>query len=185
MIRVSSYNRAQGSVRREIMNTGIRNHRRWANDCKTKDDLRKKLGMAQQSAQMVGNTFIWLKPSLHGGEDPMQQWQIYDKATAPKWAKDEYRSFWKKAVGIYQEDLKNFGKSITEISEPRMLRKGKKLSTAHPLWIRSGSTIMRKGCYYLMRMAAMAEGGGGATPEAAAKSKKAVVLMKRRLHVQA
>lgn len=154
MIRVSSYNRAQGDIRREAMNTGIRNHRRWANDCETKDDLRKKLGMARQSAQMAGNTFIWLKPGLHGAEDPMQQWQMYEKVNAPKWAKDEYRAFWKKAVGIYQKKLSDFGKSIPETFEPRTLTKGKQTQNGipipHPLWMRSGSSIMRKGCYYSM-----------------------------------
>ena len=82
MIRVSSYNRAQGATRREAMNAGIRHHRKWAKDCKTKDALRNKQGMAQQSARMIGNTFIWLRPSLTGREDPMQQWQMYDKAPA-------------------------------------------------------------------------------------------------------
>ncbi len=150
MIRASSYNRAQGATRREAMNAGIRNHRRWAKNCETKDALRTKLGLAQQSAQMVGNTFIWLKLSLTGREDPMQQWQVYEKITAPKWAKDEYRSFWKKAVGIYQERLTNFGKSITEEFESRTLTKGKTSPIANPLWMRSGSSIMRKGCYYSM-----------------------------------
>jgi len=154
MVRVSSYNRAQGATRREAMNAGIRNHRRWAKDCETKDALRTKLGMAQQSAGMVGNTFIWLRPSLTGREDPMQQWQMYEKATAPKWAKDEYRAFWKKVVGIYQEKLKDFGKSITENFGPRTLTKGRQpqngIPIPHPLWMRSGSSIMRKGCCYSM-----------------------------------
>ncbi len=151
MIRVSAYNRAGEKVRQKAMNAGIRNHRSRANDCKTKQDLQRKLALAKQSARLSGASFIWLKSNLNGSEGLLEQWAFYDKATAPKWAKDEYRAFWNKTVSIYQEKLKNFGKSI---SISPVLPEGKTIVNAkqrvNPLWIVPGTSIMRKGCYYSM-----------------------------------
>jgi len=160
MIRVSSYNRAAQQVRQAAMNTGISAHRKWANACETKQELQKKLALAQQSAKMVGSSFIWLKPHMNGSEQSMQQWSVYDSAMAPKWAKDEYKAFWKKAAGIYQEKLKNFGKSISMVPD---LQKGRtanlNLNKVGPLLVARGSSIMRKGCYYSMHKDHTCKGG--------------------------
>lgn len=98
------------------MDAGLKHHQKCANDCETTAEIRQKLAHAQASARMQGASFIWLKQTLHAGKDAMQQWQFYEKKSAPPKIKDEYRGFWQKVVNIYAAKLQNFGKSISETS---------------------------------------------------------------------
>lgn len=116
IVGVGSYSRdqkAKSAARLAVINQGLGFHRRQANSCKTKAEVRVKLAMARKS-KTIRDNFIWIRKDLTGHENAMQQWHSYQKKTAPKYILQEYRAFWNKAIEIYSKRLGGLKKGIID-----------------------------------------------------------------------
>lgn len=95
----------ESQLRQSGMSKGLDYHKN-----KAKADIKlvkQQLALAQIQFDMKGAVFTWLVKDFDIKRSFKEQWKIYQKKSAPEWAKQEYKEFWRVVINIYKERLKS------------------------------------------------------------------------------
>ena len=149
VVRVNAYTRTQENLRRTAMNAGLQFHRNRAKDADEKQ-VREYLAVARRSKSMKSHLVIWLKGRITSDDNHMSQWATYDRKSAPRWVKDEYKAFWTKVVDIYAGQIATARKSLPSPDRGKLERGSNGTITPVPVEFVPGTTFLRKALTYSM-----------------------------------